>query len=403
MAKKRFTAAEWRKIFAELNGSGTQCGLPSMRNDTFVAASWNLRQFGGIDEDPDKRSRDIEAYRFIASVIQRFDLVAIQEVKEDLESLRQLHTLLSDFDLIVSDTTGNYERLAFLYRSGKVRQTDLAAEADIAQDEIQASMRSKWQQWRQAFEDYGEELAANPEYKGRVKLPDAVGFERAPHCVSFEVGAPGQALPILAYNTHIFYGKNREDRTDDFLAFLDWLYLRWARVGKIFAENFLIFGDMNAEVVASGGDVPSRQKILDFVQAADDRCREQALRRATGNERQQVREQVTLYPFLKGTRWVDPPTMGSNLGKNEFYDQIILMARTLESGGQGLYEIGVFDIPGMVESALDRTMTKGQTTYQTDRIRQQISDHLPIWIRIALGSTFWRGPRSSPLPSETHR
>ena len=388
MSKKRFTESEWRKIFVELNRAGTDCGLPSPRNDTFVAASWNLRQFGGIDDAPEKRSRDIEAYRFIASVIQRFDLVAIQEVKEDLDSLRQLHKLLPDFDLIVSDTAGNYERLAFLYRTGKVRQTDLAAEADIPQDQIQRSMRSRWQEWRSAFEEYGQKLEEDPEYSGRVQLPDTVGFERAPHCVSFDVGAPGHELAILAYNTHIFYGADRDDRTDDFLAFLDWLYGRWTRVGKIFAENFLVFGDMNAEVTSSRGDVTSRNKILRFVEEADLRCKERALKRAKGEERNQVREQVTLYPFLKGTRWVDPPKIGSNLGKNEFYDQIILMARTLEDGGKGLYEIGVFDIPKLTEDAFRRKMTASQRTYQTERIRQQISDHLPIWIRIALEDTF---------------
>lgn len=386
MAKKRFSETEWRKVFAELNQSGTSLGLPAQRVDSFVAASWNLRQFGGIARKTADRSRDIEAYRFIASVIQRFDLVALQEIKEDLASLRQLHVLLPDFDLIVSDTTGNFERLAFLYRRGKVRQTDLAAEADIPMDVIQKNMRARWKQYRDAFADFGSKIEANPRFKGRIVLPDRVGFERAPHCVSFAVGPPGQELPLLAFNTHIFYGQNRDDRTDDFLAFLEWLYERWSHVEKIFSPNFLIFGDMNAEV-ASGDRKTSRRKIQAFIDAADQQGRKNALARANKNEKALVRSQVTLFPFVKGTRWLDPPKIGSNLDKDEFYDQIILMARTLEKGGQGLWELGVFDIPTLVGKALGRRMTAAQKSYQKDRIKQQLSDHLPIWVRVELGST----------------
>ena len=32
-------------------------------------------------------------------------------------------------------------------------------------------------------------------------------------------------------------------------------------------------------------------------------------------------------------------------------------------------------------------MTSSQITYQTERIRQQISDHLPIWLRMELATS----------------
>ena len=380
MAKKRFSSREWVRIFERLNRAGREHGLPSQRTDSFVVASWNLRQFGGLARRAEDRARDVEAFRFIASVIAHFDLVALQEVKEDLTSLRRLVTLLPDYDLIVSDTTGNYERLAFLYRTGKVRQTDLAGEADISVQAIQKNMREKWKDWRDAFADYGQRLDRNPNYRGRVRLPQAVGFERAPHCVSFDVGSLARPLSLLAFNTHIFYGAKRGDRTDEFIAFLDWLYERWSRVGKIFAPNFFIFGDMNAEV-ASEDSRTSRERILAFIERADRECRVAALRRARGRtQRGLVESQATLFPFIKGTRWVDPPDRGSNLARDEFYDQIILMLRDLDRGGAGVYEIGVLDVPELVAAVLDRR----SETYRSDRIRQQISDHLPIWLRVSL-------------------
>ena len=45
-------------------------------------------------------------------------------------------------------------------------------------------------------------------------------------------------------------------------------------------------------------------------------------------------------------------------------------------------EYGVIDIPSLVKSALKGYRLKEKT--RTDRIRQQISDHLPIWIRLKL-------------------
>lgn len=204
VAKKRFTKSEWAKIFERLNGHGSALGLPAARTDSFVVASWNLRQFGGLSAKKSDRARDIEAFRFIASVILRFDLVALQEVKDDLASLRQLHKLLPDYDLVVSDTTGNHERLAFLYRTGKVRHTDLAAEVDLPMDVIQRQMKAEWEAYRDAFANYGAAIAKNPRFKGRIALPTTIGFERAPHCVSFDVGSPDQPLSFLAFNTHIF-------------------------------------------------------------------------------------------------------------------------------------------------------------------------------------------------------
>jgi exonuclease III len=386
MAKSRFTEKEWARIFARLNRHGTNLGLPAARTDTFVVASWNLRHFGGLAAKKADRARDIEAFRFIASVISRFDLVALQEVKDDLASLRQLHKLLPDYELVASDTTGNYERLAFLYRSGKVRHTDLAAEVDLPMDVVQTQMKADWQAFRDAFASYGKKIEKNPRFKGRIELPTTIGFERAPHCVSFDVGSPDQPLSFLAFNTHIFYGKKRDDRTLEFLAFLDWLYDRWSKVGCIFAPNFFVFGDMNAEV-ASDDAKTSRARILKFIEAADATCRTEARKRAkSAAAKKLVDSQITLFPFAKKTKWISPPAIGSNLEKDEYYDQIIMMLRTLEAGGPGAYAVGVFDIPKLVQTALGRRMTKHQKTYQTDRIRQQISDHLPIWSQIELNT-----------------
>jgi len=93
-------------------------------------ATWNLMHFGGGGG----YDRSTESLQYIAEIINHFDLVSIQEVKRDIKPLR---TLLVDFlgdewDYIVSDTTegdaGNDERMAVVYRTGKVRFQRVAGE-----------------------------------------------------------------------------------------------------------------------------------------------------------------------------------------------------------------------------------------------------------------------------------
>lgn len=143
---------------------------------------------------------------------------------------------------------------------------------------------------------------------------------------------------------------------------------------------------MNAEV-ASDDKKTSRAKILKFIDSTDKKCRTEARKRAkTAAAKKLVDSQVTLFPFIKETKWLSPPAIGSNLERDEYYDQIIMMLRTLEDGGPGVFAAGVFDLPKLVQTALGRKLTKQQKTYQVSRIRQQISDHLPIWVQIELNT-----------------
>ena len=85
-------------------------------------ATWNLMHFGNSGA----YERTTESMLYIAEIIDHFDLVAIQEVNENLDALTRLmrHHLGDDWDYIVTDTTagsrGNRERLAFAYRRSKV-------------------------------------------------------------------------------------------------------------------------------------------------------------------------------------------------------------------------------------------------------------------------------------------
>ncbi|MDO8187311.1 endonuclease/exonuclease/phosphatase family protein [Conexibacter sp. JD483] len=118
------------RLQALRRGLREEPGAPPPRTPgTLVLGSWNLREF----DSPKGGARLEESYAYIAEIVSRFDLVAIQEVREDLRALRRLMARLSDqWDYIVSDVTagtaGNSERLAFLYDRRKVRFNGLAGE-----------------------------------------------------------------------------------------------------------------------------------------------------------------------------------------------------------------------------------------------------------------------------------
>ncbi len=94
-----------------------------------LLATWNIREFG----TPKYGGRTQEAFYYIAEIISKFDLIAIQEVREDLSALDTLMKILgSNWEYIFTDVTegsqGNGERLAFVFDTRKVKFGGLAGE-----------------------------------------------------------------------------------------------------------------------------------------------------------------------------------------------------------------------------------------------------------------------------------
>ncbi len=99
--------------------------------NTLLLGTWNIREF---DSD-NWGARLPESYAYLAEVIDHFDLVAVQEVREGLRALERLMDRLGrHWSYLVSDVTdkaltaGNGERLAFLYDTRKVRFLGMTGE-----------------------------------------------------------------------------------------------------------------------------------------------------------------------------------------------------------------------------------------------------------------------------------
>ena len=102
---------------------------PKTAEQTLLLATWNIREFDSAAYG----DRIYEAFYYIAEIVARFDLVAIQEVRENLVALDRLMDILgSNWSVIFTDVTegskGNGERMAFVYDKRKVRFGGLMGE-----------------------------------------------------------------------------------------------------------------------------------------------------------------------------------------------------------------------------------------------------------------------------------
>lgn len=115
---------------------------PKTVDKTLLLATWNIREF----ESSKYGNRTDEAIFYMAEIISRFDLVAVQEVRDDLSGLKRLLKVLGGYwKFIMTDVTqgtqGNRERLCFLYDSRKVSHTGLAGEIVLPPEKNKPSLQ----------------------------------------------------------------------------------------------------------------------------------------------------------------------------------------------------------------------------------------------------------------------
>ncbi len=104
--------------------------IPSSKLDESInVAVWNIREFGKV-------RRTDAAIHYIAEILGQFDLIAIVELRDNLEDLgRVLPYLGPTWRVVYSDWIpddgGNNERSAFLFDRRAVTFNGLAAELDV--------------------------------------------------------------------------------------------------------------------------------------------------------------------------------------------------------------------------------------------------------------------------------
>lgn len=192
--------------------------IPSTTDTNLIIATWNLTNFG-LQERKDVH------LAIMAEIVKPFDIVAIQEVADNLDHLRALLLKLgNDWDAIYTDTAGNKERLGYLYNSKRVTPTGLAAEL---------AMRG-YERQKIVIEDVTAEFE---------------GFNRNPYIVSFKAGQ----FEFNLVNVHLYW-------TSFNIRLLEAEALsRWAkkRVDKPFPPNkdIILIGDFNMPRAHKGDEI----------------------------------------------------------------------------------------------------------------------------------------------------
>lgn len=394
----RFTSAQWQKINMFYNQSADNYGLPQWRDDSIVIGSFNIRKLGAIAK------RSPQSWEFLKNTIKRFDLVAIQEVMDDLSGLEYLLSLLGDdYGMVVSDVTGakpgssgNAERLGFLFNWKRVKRTALASDITFDRSEIVSNLYNNRTAFSQAWINHTNKLAAwkekvvekkaqgkRPPAKPPIELPRFVSFIRQPHCVSFRISGKDNAKPFefLVVNAHLLYGKNKHEREWEFKALLEWLTIRAKYVDRLYHPNILLLGDCNLDF----DSVPFMREDIDSF-----------LKGLNGSVLKSKKAADANFPLLS-----THPKHGvikTALRQKQTYDQIGLFSNDprlpksddndtagIVAGG---YDYGVFNIANLIAQALHGKdidqVTSSQQTAIYKKAEYDISDHMPVWMRLKL-------------------
>ena len=309
-------------------------------HSNMLLASWNIREFDSTKYG----SRMDESIQYIAEVISRFDLVAVQEIRDDMTALNRLCKVLgNNWRYVVSDETagsgGNSERLAFFYDRRKIE-----------------------------FSGVVGELVLPPVRKGGEVIKPTQ-FARTPYMAGFTAGW----TKFIITTAHIYYGESKPD-DEKRIAELANLALHLKKKSKdktSWSRNIITLGDFN---IFNRGD--------------------------------ETMKQLTKNGFLipEGLASLSEKEAGSNVRKDKHFDQIAYIAagKMGMSFGKG----GVFDFFETIfkddeEAVYKKHMGEGylknskgearnekqKTSYYRAWRTFQMSDHLPMWVEMKIDKT----------------
>lgn len=273
--------------------------IPSSKLDeTINVAVWNIREFG-------KKRRKAAALHYIAEILGQFDLIALVELRDNLEDFGRVCQILGpSWDLVYSDWMpddgGNHERTGFLFDRRAVTFNGLAAEVDA------------------------------PRGKAGTEYLATQSFWRAPYMCSFRSGN----FDFIAIATHARWGKSIAGREAELGMLADWIDER-QKDKSVEDHDLIVMGDFNTPKL-------------------DDKLFKALTRRGL-----QVPD--SLMKLKSG----DVTVGGSNLNKNARYDQILHLptAKKRFTNFGGTLDFHVSDA-GIKELFPGAGMTRNQFTFQ---------------------------------------
>ena len=285
------------------------------------------------DDDPGMKGRYHESLYYIAEIVDRFDLVALQEVRDDMQDLRLLLTLLGGWwKMLVTDVTagqqGNRERVAFLYDERKVKFGGLAGEVVLPPDK---------------------------------KDVPAFQISRTPYLVGFKAGW----FNFTICSTHLYYGESKADNPQR-LKEMDLLAGFLADETKrptAWSKNMILLGDFNIFTTAD-----KQFKVL--TEKHGFTVPKTMIGKATNTGANHPYDQIAFV----APEVTEQLTLAKS-GVFPFFDHVFT------DGDEKLY--APFMGEGYVKNSKGKVRTaKEATTYYRKWRTFQMSDHNPLWIEL---------------------
>ena len=306
-------------------------------SETLLLATWNIRDFDSnkFGHGP----RIDESFHYIAEVIAAFDLIAIQEVNEDMRPFERVMELLGpSWRYIATDVTegrsGNGERMVFVFDTNKVQFKHIAGEITLPKT---------------------------------AQVEDEHQFARSPFLVRFQSGW----FKFNLCTVHLYYGEAAGAGFARRVAEIDAIAALLKNRADKDGQNYILLGDMN---IVNPEDVTMKAlKKHKFMVPSD---------LALDNDE---------------LRWV------SNMGRDKHYDQIAFLVRKDELElGPSQHNAGVLNYYkaiyteemaetyhplGAANGQWPETEAARETYFAKDWRTWQMSDHLPLFVELQINFT----------------
>lgn len=196
--------------------------------NNLLLATWNIRDFDKTNRRGfGKRSK--QSLYYIAEIISRFDLVAVQEVNSLDELEKVMRILGSDWDYIATDVAdiragGNGERMTFIYDTRKVWFKNIAGEIVLPPNLLISKTELEIEQ---------------------KKVVAGKQFRRTPFIVAFQ----SNWFKFNLCTVHIYYGQDSgeklRERKEEIAAIASYLSKRAERELRSDHKATLLLGDFN--------------------------------------------------------------------------------------------------------------------------------------------------------------
>ena len=200
--------------------------IPPSTTKNLRIATWNIANLG-------EQIREEAHLKIIAEILSWFDIVAIQEIKENSEDFQKIVGLMGhNYSFVFCDEGGNNERMAFVYDSKKITLLHEVAE-----------------------------LAISPADYRHIKIAGVgqvfEGFDRSPYMASFRAGK----FEFTLLSVHLYFGDDTEEKSINRRCLEAYCVGRWAdlRGASKFTyngiRNVFALGDFNLPMIDANNKI----------------------------------------------------------------------------------------------------------------------------------------------------